>query len=154
MLFHGGTEDTAASLRAVVEPVIEAMSGACWNTTSFHTGEFAEAGSPFFFPDAGWTTITRTSATNPGAEDSPSQFLQWGGRSSNDGTRVKLYLFEQVYKGSADMRFSYAENADVAAVLDVLNAFENTVSTISGAIPTWYNYANLGQNDYITHKSR
>lgn len=154
MLFHGAPEDTAATLRDLVAAAVQPLSGACWDGTVFNVGEFAAAGSNFFFADAGWTTIERVSTTNPGAEDGPSQFLQFGGRASNDGTRVKFYLFEQVYKGNAAMRLNYSENADVAAVLDVLNSFENTLSTISGRIPTWYNYANLGQNDYLTHKAR
>jgi hypothetical protein len=67
---------------------------------------------------------------------------------------VKLYLFETVEKGNEDMRLLRADSADVDAVLDVLDAFENTISTISGQVPVWYQYANLGQNDYLTHKAR
>jgi hypothetical protein len=154
MLFHGGEGDDAAALREMVADVIQPLSGMCWNGTTFNVAEFAAAGSNLFFLDGVWTPITRTSATNPGANDTPSQFVQFGGRSPVDGTRVKLYLFETVEKGNEDMRLLRADSADVDAVLDVLDAFENTISTISGQVPVWYQYANLGQNDYLTHKAR
>lgn len=154
MLFHGAFEDTAETLRPMVADVIEAMKTACWGGTVFSTGEFALKDSHLFFLDAGWTPITTSGSAAPGTTDSPSQFMQYGGRDNPLGVRVKLYLFEVIYRGNAKMRLGYADTSDVSNVLDVLNSFDNTISTLSGDIPTWYNYANLGQNDYLTHKAR
>jgi hypothetical protein len=154
MLFHGVDGVSQADLVTSVRNVLTVMVGLTWNTTSFDRAEQAIAGSNLFFAVPAWTPITRTSATNPAATDSPSHFAQFGGRSNFDGRRVKYYLFEDAMRDNEDMRFTYADNADVADVVDALAAEEDVIGTITGSQYVPYQYANVGQNDYLTHKAR
>jgi hypothetical protein len=154
MLFHAQTGEGDATFRTDVLNVILAMSGMCWNGTTFDSAEFAAAGSNIFSLDPGWSVVTRTSSTNPAATDAPSHFVQFGGRSPSTGKRVKYYLFEDATRDTADMRFSIAENADVAAVVDAIEAGAATIGAIDGTPITVYQYANVGQNDFLTHKAR
>ena len=52
------------------------------------------------------------------------------------------------------MRLSSAENADVSAIVSAIIAANEQVGAIDGSAITPYAYANVGQNDYITHKAR
>ena len=154
MLFHGINSSTQSELRDSVAEVINDMSGMTWNGTTFNKAEYALDGSPLFFDDPDWTTITRTSATNPTATDAPSHFVQFGGRTLIGGVRVKLYLFETTLRDNEDMRYSVADDADVALIVDDLNDPSTSIAAINGNRATWYGYANVGQNDYLTHKAR
>jgi hypothetical protein len=154
MLFHAVSLVARATLVASVRNVLTVMVGLCWNTTSFDGAEFAAAGSNLFFPETPWTPITRTSATNPAATDAPSHFTQFGARSGVDGRRAKWYLFEDTLRDTADMRFSIAESADVADVVAAFEAEATVIGSITGTTLNWYQYANVGQNDYITHRAR
>jgi hypothetical protein len=154
MLFHALTGEGDATFRTDVLNVILAMSGMCWNTTTFDRAEFAAAGSSIFSIDPGWSVVTRSSATNPAATDAPSHFAQFGGRSPTTGKRVKWYLFEDANRDTADMRFTTVENADVAAVVDAIEAGSSTIGCIDGSPIGVYQYANVGQNDFLTHKAR
>jgi len=154
MLFHGISTSTQSELRGDVTEVVNDLSGMTWNGTSFFKAEYALAGSPLFFNDPDWTAVTRTSATNPTATDAPSHFVEFGGRTLIGGVRVKLYLFESTLRDNADMRYSVADDADVAAIVDTLNDESTSIAAINGNRATWYNYANVGQNDYLTHKAR
>jgi hypothetical protein len=154
MLFHSETGADAATFEADVRVVLEAMKGQCWNGTTFGTAEKAAAGSNLFFLVDDWEPIVRTSSTNPGVTDSPAHFVQYGGRSQEDGVRAKLYLFEAATKDNAEMRIPVGDDADVAAVVEALNVTTDTIGSISGSTVVWYAYANTGQNDYITHRAR
>jgi hypothetical protein len=154
MLFHGEPTDTAATLAAKAAAVLAPMALLCFNGVVFNTAQFAAAGSPFFFPDGSWTPITSASGINPSAASNPGQFLEFGGRAPADGVRVKLYQFETFFGNSADMRYNRGESAAVDAALNALQAFGLNLATISGSIPTWYDYANVKANDYYTHRAR
>lgn len=154
MLFHGILGADPIVLRNAVRNVAIAMSGAQWNTTTWHAAEVALAGNTFFTADVGWTAVTRTSATNPSASSAPSHFANFGGRSPTTGKRVKFYLFEDTLGDTEDMRFSGPENADVAAIVNELISEDTVIGAIDGTDVVWYNYANVGQNDFLTHKAR
>jgi hypothetical protein len=154
MLFHAQTGEGDATFRTDVLNVILAMSGACWNGTTFDRAEFAAAGSSIFSEDPGWSVVTRTSSTNPGAGDAPSHFAQFGGRSPSTGKRAKWYLFEDALGDTADMRFSVGESADVSDIVDAIEAGAATIGAIDGTPIGVYQYANVGQNDYLTHRAR
>ncbi len=154
MLFHGELSSTQSELRTKVAEVVQDMSGMCWNGTTFFRAEYAAAASNLFFEDADWDAITRTSATNPGAADAPSHFIQFGGRTNPGGVRVKLYLFECALPDNEDMRYSVADSADVALVVADLNGPSQSIAAVNGIVAQWYAYANAGQNDYLTHKAR
>jgi len=154
MLFHAVSLVARATLVTSVRNVLTVMVGLCWNTTSFDGAEFSSAGSNLFFPQTDWVAITRTSATNPAATDAPSHFTQFGARSEVDGRRAKWYLFEDALRDTVDMRYSVAENSDVADVIEAFEAENTVIGSISGTPLSWYQYANVGQNDYITHRAR
>lgn len=154
MLFHGVTGVTQAELRAGVAAIVNDMSGQTWNTTTFNSAEFSAAGSSFFTLDAEWDAITRTSATNPGVNDAPSHFVQYGGRTPSTGKRAKFYLFESTLRDNDTMRYTVADDADVAAIVSEFISQNAVVGAIDGNALAYYGYANVGQNDYLTHKAR
>ncbi|HKY46335.1 MAG TPA: hypothetical protein VJM50_24795 [Pyrinomonadaceae bacterium] len=128
------------------------MSGLCWNTTNFHSAEFAAAGSPFFFPIS-WTPIIVSSANVFGTNDDPAFFVQWGGRDGA-GVRVKLYLFECALTPNPNMRYEAGDNPAVDGGVSVLQASVAVIRTIAAGSPAWKTYANVGSNDKIVHDAR
>jgi hypothetical protein len=52
------------------------------------------------------------------------------------------------------MRFSVGENADVLAIVEAIEAGAATIGAIDGSPIGVYQYANVGQNDYLTHRAR
>ena len=154
MLFHARTGMGDIDFGTAVHNIVIAMVGATWNGTVFDRAEFAAAGSNIFVPDPSWAPVARLSATNPPATAAPSHFAHFGGRSPTTGKRAKWYLFEDTLGDTADMRLSSAENADVSAIVSAIIAANEQVGAIDGSAITPYAYANVGQNDYITHKAR
>jgi hypothetical protein len=154
MLFHAVGASSLVDLRTGVAAIITAMASCVWEAVAFDRAETAAPGSPFYFPDAGWTSILSTTAVTPGPTESPSQFVQWGGRSDFDGRRAKWYLFESIFGNSNTMRLAEFVNPQVDAVINALQDNGDVVGTITGSQYTVYRYANLGQNDHITHEAR
>lgn len=154
MLFHATTGLSEADFIGDVQDIIDQMANCQYNGTVWDTAELAAAGSNLFFPVATWTPITSGSAINPVTGSGPSTFIQWGGRGLNDGVRVKLYLFETYLLPTDNMRYTPGENAAVDAVVTELQSADNNVGAIDGDTVGWYNYANSGQNDFITHRAR
>lgn len=154
MVFHGVTGVAQNDLRTAVAAVVTAMVGMCWNATTFDTAEYAPAGSAVFSPDGSWASITRVSSTNPGANDAPSHFTQFGARSLSSGKRAKWYLFESSLRDNDRMRYQNADDADVALVNGLLLSNNAVIGCIDGSIFGVYGYANVGQNDHLTHKAR
>jgi len=154
MLFHSVGASSLVDLRTGVQAIITAMASCVWETVAFDRAEVADAGSPFFFPDAGWTSILSTTADNPSITNSPAQFVQWGGRAPFDGRRAKWYLFESIFGNNNSMRLAEFVNPAVDAVTNALQDNGDVVGTITGSQYVVYRYANLGQNDHITHEAR
>lgn len=137
---------------AIVRSVITSMLPLLWDNVIFDGAEMAVEGSNIFNEVSGWTPMNATGQGTPGANVSPSRFMQFGGRSS-DGRKVKLYLFGVRYDEVQDMRYS---PADLAAVGDVIDQLTNSseIVTIGGITPVWKQYANYGFNDLVTRKAR
>jgi len=154
MLFHGVGSASLIDIRTGVSAVITAMASCVWETVVFDRAETADAASALFFPDSAWDSISSTTADNPSIAASPSQFVQWGARSPFDGRRVKWYLFESLMGNSASMRLNEFVNSAVDAVTNALQDNGDVIGTITGSQYLVYRYANLGQNDHITHDSR
>jgi len=152
LLFHGTDPGNAVDLTAVAADFVEALLPVLWNGTVFSSAEFADPGSPFFFPSS-WTPQTAATVNTFGVGSNPAQFLQFGGRDG-DGVRVKLYLFEVALAANSKMRYDFGDFTAVDDALDVLSASGAELRTIAGAVPSWKNYANWGVNDYLTHRSR
>lgn len=154
MLFHGKTGTTLSELVADVTDVITAMNALQWESTTWPTAEWAAAGSGIFLPVSGWTAIDDASTNTPTTDSSPSRFLNWCGRDTTVGTRVKLYLFETYASPKQDMRWNAGESTQIDAVTDLLNDEASHIGNVAGRIPVWNDYANVGENDYLTHKAR
>lgn len=154
MLFHATTGLSDSDFIGDVKDIIDQMSNLQYNGTTWDTAEIAQPGSALFFPITPWDAITSGSGFNPTVGSGPSTFVQFGGRGLNGGVRVKLYLFETYLLPTHNMRYIPAENAAVDAVIAELVSADNNVGTISGDVVGWYNYANSGQNDFITHRAR
>lgn len=154
MLFHQVTGSLKSTFIDEVRSILLLMCACSWNGTSFDGAQYAAAGSILFFPEQSWVPVSASSGYDYAANDSPSAFLQWGGRSLTDGTRVKLYLLSTRFAPRNDMRYQLGEAGQVDAVTNALNAFGSVIATVSGTNPVWYTYANVGQNDYLTHKAR
>ena len=153
-LLHGNLGTTAADLAGDIADYIDQVVAVQFNDVVWDTAEFADEGSPLFFPYGAWTPINGTSGENPGPGNGPSAFIQFGGRDSSSGTRVKLYVFETFVLPNDAMRIPSADSPQVAGVIDELNSVDNNIANIAGRTPIWYQYANLGENDYLTHKAR
>lgn len=154
MLFHAQTGITVADFVGDVQDIVDQLVNIQYNGTVWATAELAAAGSPLFFPEASWTPITSGSGFNPAVGSGPSTFIQFGGRGLNNGVRVKLYAFETYLLPTNNMRYTAGENAAVDAVVTELLDANNNVGAIDGDVVGWYNYANSGQNDFITHRAR
>jgi len=138
-----------------ITPVITALAALQYDNTTWDTAEYAAAGSAVSNPVT-WTPINSPGSLTPGADQGPSTFIQFGGRSST-GKRAKFYLFETFFQASATMRVLYGAVSIVDDVIDALVAASLTgeplcVVDMSTIVP--YQYANLGQNDYLTHQAR
>lgn len=84
-------------------------------------------------------------------------FLSFVGRGA-DGRRVRLSFLgctmspANLVNNNNDYRLSSAENANVEQIVSMLN--ETPFTTISGTIPSWKQYANLGFNAYWQQQVR
>src|SRR3569623_185473 len=154
MLFHAQDGIDRAEFIGDVQDAIDQMVARQYGTTSWNTAEFADAGESLFFPMDEWTPIASASGISPGTGSPPSAFLQFGGRTTGFGVRVKLYLFETYLAPTQNMRYTAGEAAVVDSVITELRSVDNNIGAINGGAVVWYTYANTGQNDYLTHKAR
>lgn len=154
MLFHGKTGTTLATLAASVHNIVNLMKDACWDQTTFNTAEYSEPGSSIFLPYAPWVPVTTGSEYAPQSTDSPSAFVQFGGRSMSTGKRAKWYLFNTRIRDNSKMRVRLGANGAVDGVIAALDIESGVIAAIDGTTLGIYAYANVGQNDYLTHKAR
>lgn len=154
MLFHARTGTSDADFQAGVADIIDKMIELQYDGTTWNRAEIAQPGSALFFPISDWVTQTADNAAGTAPNDDPSRYLNMTGRSYVDGVQTRLFLFETYIKGDQQMRIQAAENANVDALIDVLNNEANPNGTISGSIPVWKSYVNVGSNDYLTKKAR
>lgn len=153
MLFHMKAGGDPAAFLSDVRAVLGELLQLMWTAVSFFEAFEALAGSPIFVPIASWTPVEPGVNGTPPASAAPSQFANLVGRAS-DGTKVALYLFETAFTNNSAMRALSSSSAGLAAVLSLLNDEAISIGTISGAAPVWKPYANVGQNDFITHRAR
>lgn len=154
MLFHARTGTSDGDFVASVADVVDKLIELQYDNTTWDRIEIAQPGSALFFPYDTWTPIIADNAAGVAATSDPSRYLNFAGRGGTDGVRVRLFLFETYITGDQQMRLQSGDNVNVAAVVTELNDETNTVGTISGSIPVWKAYANIGSNDYLTKKAR
>ena len=155
MLFHGQIEDTSVdNLVGDVQDFIDQAVALQWQGTTWDVAEVAAPTVAFFTPLIDWTPINSTSGIDGTTDHAPSAFVQFGGRSITSGVRVKLYLFETFVQPDANMRKGATELTAVGNVITELNSSDNEICAVDGSLVIWKNYANLGQNDHLTHKAR
>jgi len=153
LLFHGRTGTSESALVSSVRNVIDLFAVLMYDTVVFDSAQYAAAGSTLFFPTA-WASIDSTGTTVPDINRSPGLFIQFGARGNPDGIRTKLYLFESGFLPRADMRYEAGENADLDAAIAELQSQDDVIGNIAGGGVIWYNYTNVGENDFITHRAR
>ena len=153
-LFHAITGTSEPDLIASVQDYVTAAAVAQYNGTVWDTAEFCVAGSTIFNPASGWTPITSTSGISPSANNDPARFVQWGGRASVSGVRVKLYVFEEYIDTVPAMKYLAGVNATLDAVTAVLQDVANLIGCIDGFAPVWKTYVNVNSNDHLVHRAR
>lgn len=149
--FAPGT--TMATARNRSNAIIEAMAPFTWDGTNFDTAEYCPAGGSVFNADPDWEPVVSDTPNTAGPTSSPSRFLQWGGRDS-EGFRAKWYLFECATGPRSNMRVTPAQDAQIGVVIDALSYPIDPVVTAGGGVADLKGYANIGDNDYLTHKAR
>jgi len=154
MLLHAVLGATLSEFQSAVATLIVLFQPLQWDGTTWPTAEFASPGSNIFLPVRAWTPIYQSSTITPDYNACPSMFLNWAGRDTTVGTRVKLYLFETYINIRKDMRWNHGENSVVDAVVDALNDESSVIGNIAGRIPVWNNNGIVGENAYLTHKAR
>ena len=154
MLFHAVLGSDFGAFVDAVHDICDAMAALLYTGTSFDGAQYAVAGSAIFNPVV-WSDIPATSGVSfTAASNAASNFLQWGGRASSSGKRVKLYLLQCVELKNSKMRFASGDNAAMDAVVNELVVESAVVGNVAGEEVVWYSYTNSGQNDYLTGKAR
>lgn len=153
MLFRAPAVVTVAGLVSAAQLLIAKFIETQWTGTTWTDPQVSAVGSNLFFPVAGWTPITAGGAINPSASSSPGKFLEFGGRSSG-GRRVKYYLFETFFGDIQDMRYNRGDATETDDILDALQSGSNFCTALDGLATTYYDYANVKDNDFLTHKAR
>lgn len=154
MLFHGQTGTTAAELVASAQNIINLMKDACWDGTTFNVAEISQPGSDIFTIYPAWVPKVASNGIAPNAVSSPSTFLQFGGRSTSTGKRAKWYLFECREQPSQKMRYQLGQNGRVDGILAALDNEAGVIAAVDGTEVVPYRYANVGENDFLTHRAR
>jgi hypothetical protein len=154
MLFHAQDGIDRAEFLGDVQDFIDQAMLLQYAGTVWSDAEFADAGSALFFPMTDWTPITTTSTHNPNSSSTIAIYLQFGGRTTGAGTRVKLYLFETWLTANPDMRLPAGVVTELDNTLTELASVDNNIGAIDGGVVVWKNYANIGFNDHLTRKAR
>lgn len=154
-LFHGQLDGgSVENLRGDVADYVAQAVELQYTGTTWNIAQFALPGESFFNDDPEWEVQTSTTAAGFTSSSSPSAFLNFVGREISGPVKVKLYLFEVFIDSDNQMRIQEGEVAGIDAVLTELNSSENEISSIAGNLVNWRHYANIGQNDYLTHRAR
>ena len=153
MVFRAPDGETHAGLLADVQALVPFLAACQYDGTVWGTAEYSASGSDIFLPEVDWIAITSDSGVNPAGTNGPSAFLEFGGRSAG-GRRVKFYLFETFFSPNDKMKIEQGQSTLVDDVVGQLNDDGSEICAIDGLVTTYYTYANVGQNDYITHRAR
>lgn len=82
-------------------------------------------------------------------------YVDFVGRGSTSGRRVRWTLFGLNTVVPADYRYTGTEQPQIKTVLDSLKAgAPNVFLTVGGDLPTWQNYVNFGFNSYWERQQR
>lgn len=140
-------DDALAAFAAVVAEASPLVFASTVNNV-----RFANILSDFTNPVPGtWPTGWGEGA---GTHIQTANMLSFRSRSL-DGRKGGFILFGCKFTESGgDARINSAESADVEAVLAELASSEGSFLTINGFQPSWYQYANIGQDAYWRNKIR
>jgi hypothetical protein len=122
--------------------------------TSWVGADYFPDGNNASQPVSGWVPIVNTTSSAPSADAAPSQFYNLVGRGSTTARRVKYYIFETAFEPNVAMRYTTAQSPSVEDLVDYLNSVASLETTIAEDKPFWKPYANVGQNDFLTHRAR
>jgi hypothetical protein len=102
-----------------------------------------------------WTGAA-TYGTGAGDHNESANYFDFVGRSEN-GRRVRVAVFGtsvQADTSGHDYRFASSAEANVAAAVIELNTPSDRWLAIDNFKPTWYAYANVGNNAYWRNRIR
>jgi hypothetical protein len=131
-----------AAIGALFNGIMVAAGGLVYQT-SLDLVEFAPSGSDVFNPvTTGFEGTVYPGAGVSGAVTPASFFTSFIGRSTG-GRRARIYLYG-VNTTATDYRFLPGENANVDAVIGVLQGSGSDLRAIDDIPPIWKSYANAG----------
>lgn len=136
---------TGSQMNTVFNSLLNAISGAV-NSIAPLNLEFAVQGSNVRNTVA-WTGAPTYGLGTEAGTDGRARTYSFVGRS-NDGRKVKLFIFGGKTFGEGDYRVDVTEGATIAAVVNILNAASGVYLSISGVQPVWKGYANIGYSDH------
>lgn len=151
-VFRFGAGVTSTDAITAARAIITLLKPLITTNSSFNGARWAAAGSVISLPVTWGAAILGTSV-EPFASHENAQFLSFVGRSS-DGRRYKLTFFGYPYVPNGQYRVAAASDANVLAVVNGLNGNNPPLVTISGSVPVWNTYANVGLNAYWQRKLR
>jgi len=97
-----------------------------------------------------------TYGTGAGSHNESANYFDFVGRADT-GRRARVAVFGtniQADTSGNDYRFASASEANVAAAVVELNAHSDIWLALDGFKPTWYQYANVGNNAYWRNRIR
>lgn len=103
--------------------------------------------------DIPWTADTEYGPGFSNRSNAPN-FVSFTGRSA-DGRRTRVDLYGIVFAPDSNYRVEAADDTSIAAALAVIgNTSDGCFMSISGATPTWHQYANVSRSGYWVEQLR
>lgn len=151
LLLHWGSATSQATAEANAAAVINELRRMFNSDTVFDGHDFIPAGTGIGNPTA-WTNVTGSSP-GMGGLHWRARYVSFVGRGP-DGRRIRLFLFGAYPEPTNNYRITFAEDSNVAAVVNYLNGASSPLVTVSGSKPVWKNYANSGVHDFLLKRIR
>lgn len=147
-LSSGSTTVEAVAAYTAVAPSMAALLFAADRVTG---ARFAAAGSNFSFPIS--VSAQTGSASGTADADRKPYFVSVTGRST-DGRRVRVTMFTQLALVETNGYKIVAPAGAFATWRNAVTGASADARTISGQVPVWNSYLNVGSNAYFQRKAR
>lgn len=140
--------------RTAVRQIVQSMAACQYTGTVWTNADYQLAGENFSTPTA-WVPVEQeTAGINPGINDTVGEYVNFVGRASQSGKRVRLFLFEVPFGPGPQMRIQPGMSALLDAVVSTLDANGLNVGAIDARPVVWKTYMNVGINDYWVRQAR
>lgn len=153
-VFHGQPGVTDAELRGYVAQVVGLAVNLQYDNTNWHSGAIRQVGSNLWITDSAWTPIIADNAAGVPTEASPAAYVGFVGLGITTHVRVRFFLFETPISTDRTMRINPGANANVDAMVALLNDVDVELCSADGDLAAWKPYANVKTNDFITKRVR